>query len=62
MRVSHVLAALGLPDDVAAGSLRITLGRPTTETDVSYAAAAIVDVVREETARLGIAGRRVGEK
>ncbi|MBP3885607.1 MAG: aminotransferase class V-fold PLP-dependent enzyme, partial [Olsenella sp.] len=62
MRVSHVLSALGVPDEVAAGSLRITLGRPTTPTDVDYAAAAIIDVVREESARLGIAGRRVGEK
>lgn len=62
MRVSHVLSALGLPDDVSGGSLRITLGRPTTEDDVDYAAAAIIDVVREESARLGIVGRRVGEK
>lgn len=54
MRVSHVLRAVGVPDDVAAGSLRITLGRPTTAEDVDYAARAICDAVRQEADRLGI--------
>ena len=53
MRSSHVLAAMGAPAEVAAGSLRITLGRPTTEADVDYAAAAIARAVRAEAARVG---------
>ncbi len=61
MRVSHVLRAIGLSDREAAGSLRITLGRPTTEDDCAYAAWAIADVVREECARLGI-DHRTGER
>ena len=54
MRVSHVLSAMGVPERVAAGSLRITLGRPTTEGDVDYAADAICRVVRAEAARMGL--------
>lgn len=54
MRVSHVLDALGVPRELAEGSLRITLGRPTTEAEIDYAAAAIVRVVRAEMARLGV--------
>ena len=53
MRVSHVLDAVGMPRPLAEGSLRLTLGRPTTEGDVDYAAAAIVRCVRAEMARLG---------
>ncbi len=53
MRVSHVLDAVGMPRPLAEGSLRLTLGRPTTEGDVDYAAAAIVRSVRAEMARLG---------
>ena len=54
MRVSHVLEAIGMPRPLAEGSLRLTLGRPTTEEDVDYAAAAIVRAVRAEMARLGL--------
>ena len=55
MRSSHVLAAMGAPAEVAAGSLRLTLGRQTTEADIDYAAAAIVCAVRAEAARVGLA-------
>lgn len=34
---SHVLLALGLPDDIARGSLRLTLGGQTTREDIDYA-------------------------
>ncbi len=54
MRSSHVLAAMGASAEVAAGSLRITLGRPCGEEDVDYAAAAIARVVSAECARVGI--------
>ena len=33
---SHVLAAIGLPHELAHGSLRFTLGRPTSEDDIVY--------------------------
>lgn len=54
MRVSHVLAAMGAPQDVAQGSLRITLGRPTTAEDVAYAAEAITRAVEAECRRVGL--------
>ncbi len=38
---SHVLRAMGYPDDLAAGALRCTTGRSTTTQDVDAAAAAI---------------------
>lgn len=34
---SHVLLAIGLPHEIAHGSLRMTLGRATTREDVDYA-------------------------
>ncbi len=34
---SHVLLAIGLPHEIAHGSLRVTLGRDTTEEDVDFA-------------------------
>jgi len=33
---SHVLMAIGLPHEIAHGSLRLTLGKQTTEEDVDY--------------------------
>ncbi len=64
MRSSHVLAAMGASPEVAAGSLRITLGRTTTEDDIDYAAAAIARAVGAECARLGLdpaSGKKGGE-
>jgi len=49
---SPTLKAIGLSDAQIAGSLRITLGRPTTESDVEAAADAIATVVAKERARL----------
>ena len=54
MQVSHVLRAMGASDEVARGSLRITLGRPTTEDEVAYATETIIDVVRAEAQRVGV--------
>jgi cysteine desulfurase len=42
---SHVLTALGYPDDEARGSLRITLGRTTTDADIEHASRTIPDVI-----------------
>ena len=49
---SPTLKAIGLNDSQIAGSLRITLGRPTSEEDIEKAATAIADVVSKERARL----------
>ena len=43
---SHVLLAMGVPKDVARGSLRFSLGRPSTDEDVDAVLAALPDVVR----------------
>ena len=56
MRVSHVLRAIGMPDAAAEGSLRLTLGRLTTQDEVDYAVAAICRVVGSEMDRLGLDG------
>ena len=45
---SHVLAAMGVPRDVALGSLRLSLGHTTVESDVERA----VDVIAESVGRL----------
>ena len=44
---SHVLMALGLPHEMAHGSLRMTLGRGTTEEQIDY----VLDVLPEIVAR-----------
>ena len=49
---SATLTAIGLDDRAIAGSLRITLGTPTTESDVEEAAKNIIEVVRAEQSRL----------
>ena len=54
MQESHVLQAMGLPREVAQGSLRITLGRPTTQEEIDYAAEQIITVVQTEAERAGV--------
>ncbi len=56
---SHVLRAMGFPQDAAAGSLRLTLGSENTREEVEY----VIDVlpgvvrrVREVAARYALAG------
>ncbi|MFW6104616.1 MAG: cysteine desulfurase family protein [Candidatus Bipolaricaulota bacterium] len=44
---SHVLLAIGLPLSLAHGSLRLTLGRETTEEDVNHLLDALPDVIEE---------------
>ena len=42
---SHVLLAIGLPHEIAHGSVRLTLGRENTEEDVDYMLREIPKVV-----------------
>jgi cysteine desulfurase len=46
---SHVLTAMGIPDDEALSSLRLTLGTTTTDADVDLALKAVPDAVARLT-------------
>jgi cysteine desulfurase len=54
---SHVLLAMGADSTAARGSLRFSLGHPTTAQDVTAVAEAIGPVV-ERARRAGLAGTR----
>lgn len=45
-KISDVLQAMDVPLDFALGTLRLSFGRHTTESDIDIAAAAIVDAVK----------------
>ncbi len=49
---SHVLEAIGLPAEIADGSVRITLGRYTDEIQIQHAATAIIKAVQSEKVRV----------
>ncbi len=53
---SHVLSAIGLPPEVAAGTLRFSLGRGTTEQDVDDVLALMPEIVAavRRAARAGV--------
>ena len=42
---SHVLLAMGLPHEIAHGSVRLTLSDDTTEEDVDYVLEVLPDIV-----------------
>jgi cysteine desulfurase len=44
---SHVLLAIGLPHEIAHGSLRLTLGEDTTEDEIEYTIVAIKEIVEK---------------
>lgn len=48
---SHVLRAMGLPDELARGALRVTLGRGNTETDIDMFTDTLEQLVREARER-----------
>jgi cysteine desulfurase len=50
---SHVLTAIGLDPSVADGSLRITLGRLSTDESIARATAIIIDTIKKEYERGG---------
>jgi cysteine desulfurase len=54
---SHVLTALGYPEEEARGSLRITLGRTTTDAEVQQAASIIPQVIERIRAASSAAAR-----
>lgn len=43
---SHVLMSIGLPHEIAHGSLRLTIGDFTTEEDVDYAIEQLIEIVQ----------------
>lgn len=49
---SHVLEAIGLEEKIADGSLRITLGKTTSQQDIDSATTAIIRAVRTEMNRM----------
>lgn len=49
---SHVLVAIGMDEKLADGSLRITLGRGSTEQDIQSASTAIIESVKSEISRM----------
>ena len=42
---SHVLLAIGLPHEIAHGSLRLTLSHDTTEEEINYTVEKIKEIV-----------------
>ena len=51
---SHVLTAMGYPDDEARGSLRISLGRSTTEAEIDTAAEIIPRILADARAAAAV--------
>ena len=44
---SHVLLAIGLSDDIAKGTLRVTFGKENTKEDVDYLVNSLVEIVEK---------------
>lgn len=47
LAASHVLLAIGLPEELAHGSLRLTLGRKTTKKELDYVLEVLPKTIRE---------------
>ncbi len=44
--ISHVLQAIGLPDEYAKGTIRISLGKDNTESDIDAIVSALIKIMR----------------
>ena len=51
---SHVLSAMGYPDEEARGSLRLSLGRSTTEAEIDEAVEIVPRVLAESRAAAAV--------
>ena len=47
-QVSHVIKAIGVPDDYAKGTIRISLGKDNTAEDVECIVSSLAHVLRAE--------------
>jgi cysteine desulfurase len=54
---SHVLVAMGIPRELALGTIRFSLGRETTETDIERAVEVVPGVVEKVRKLAGVLGR-----
>ena len=57
---SHVLAAMGYPDEEALGALRLSLGRTTTEADIDAASEIVPRVLGRMRAATTVANGAAG--
>ena len=57
--VSHVLSAMGYPDEEARGALRLSLGRTTTDDEIDEACAVVPRVDRVDAARHARPSRQI---
>lgn len=48
LRLSHVLEAMGVGEEVGMGAIRLSLGRPTSETEVDQAARLLIETLKEK--------------
>jgi cysteine desulfurase len=54
---SHVLLAMGYPQDLAAGAVRLSLGRETTQADITRAAEVVPEIVARVRRLAAVLGR-----
>ncbi len=57
---SHVLKAIGVPDDLARGSLRLTVGKDNTQEDIDRLLAVLPGIVQRLRSLSPLAGRQAG--
>jgi cysteine desulfurase len=57
---SHVLKAMGVPDDLARGSLRLTVGKDSTREDINRLLSVLPGIVQRLRSLSPLAGRQAG--
>jgi hypothetical protein len=58
---SHVLVAMGIPRELALGTIRFSLGRETTTADIERAVEVVPTVVEKVRRLAGVLGRAGGQ-